>query len=158
MNPIVEKYKDLQVVSNEPQLREMSMEIANAKDKGASVFAQEPTAGGFFLYDNQIKYPGVVLEHVAGHMTDDSISCLYKTHQAFASKGALLAARKEVIKEIMVQHGADPSMSGNEGSFMGLFDPSRKRIVLVNEMCLAQLIDFLADKTDQKHILAPVAH
>jgi hypothetical protein len=139
---ILAKYRDLIVDNVDRHMLVLTQDLrAQSQERQMATFAQHPDAGGFYLYANREKLPGVVFECVRG-FGGDSISSCYKAHPIFNSAGTLIAARAELIAALAFKVGL-PAES------VGIDDAARGRALGLHELATGQLIDLLAEKASR---------
>lgn len=137
---ILDKYRDLVVDNIDRHMLTLSQDLrTQSHTRQAAAFAQHQDAGGFYLYANSEKLPGVVFECVRG-FANDSISSCYKEHRIFASSGNLIAARAELIQALAYKIGM-PAES------IGIDDEARGRALGLHELATGQLVDLLSEKS-----------
>lgn len=133
---IIEKYKSIDPLNDEATthaLLQLLVDVPN--ERKAAYYAQDINAGRVYLFRHD-SFPGKVIEYVPGLPGDDSVTTLYAEHPIFASRQALLEARKELIGAIDHILMAVPNT-------VVVRDDGRERDVFLQELGTAQLLDTL---------------
>jgi hypothetical protein len=139
---ILDKYRDVIVDNSDRRMLALSQDLrAQPQAVQMATFAQHQNAGGFYLYANEEKVPGVVFECVRG-FAGDSISSCYRTNRIFNSRADLIAARAELISALAFKIGM-PAES------IGIDDEARGRPTGLHELATGQLIDLLSEKSSR---------
>lgn len=132
----IQKYKDIDPINDEATTHGlMQMLVDTPRTRLGDFFAQDTVAGRVYLFRNDA-FPGKLIEYVPGLPGDDSVTTLYGEHRIFASRQALLDARKELIESIERVLMAVPNTTV-------VRDNGRGRDVFLSELGTAQLLDTL---------------
>lgn len=133
---IIEKYKTVDPLNDEATTNALlQLLVDRPRERHAEFYARDHHAGRVYLFRHP-QFPGKVIEYVPGLPGDDSVTTLYSEHPIFASRQALLDARKELIEAINHLLMAVPHS-------VVVNDLGRERPVLLIEMGTAQLLDTL---------------
>jgi hypothetical protein len=136
----IDEFRDVVVDNSDRRMMILTQDLrAQSAARQSAAFAQHADAGGFYLYANPEKLPGVVFECVRGFQ-GDSISSCYRDHRIFASAGTLIAARAKII-------GALAQKIGMPAESIGIDDEARGRALGLHELATGQLLDLLAEKS-----------
>lgn len=133
---IIEKYKTVDPLNDEATTNALlQLLVDTPRERHGEFYAHDHHAGRVYLFRHP-QFPGKVIEYVPGLPGDDSVTTLYNEHPIFASRQALLDARKELIAAINYLLMAVPHS-------VVVQDLGRERPVLLIEMGTAQLLDTL---------------
>ena len=100
MHPIYEKYRAVTPLNDEQVTNAILGQMVKApKADLADFYARDPRVGQFYLVRDS-DHKGKVLEYVPDMIADTSVTTLYAEHPIFATRQALIDARKEIIEAI----------------------------------------------------------
>lgn len=138
MRNLLNKYKDLQPISDDKTTQAIAEELMGLPDKEMEkFFAGNERAGAVFLYESP-NHKGKVLELVMGMLKDDHISTLFVPHPKMGTRQSWLDLRVELIE------GVEKVFNAPKG-LCAIMDHSRARHVALPEFSTAQLYDLIAD-------------
>lgn len=132
--PNAEKYEGIVVLNDDTVTNAILKQMVDAPQSELSDFyAQDARTGQFYLVRDS-DYPGKVLEYVPDAKRDTSVTTLYVEHPFFATRQALLNARKDLIESIERRALAMPGT-------MTILDEGRQKHCHLFELGTAQLFD-----------------
>lgn len=135
-HPIYEKYRNVKPISDDNITNIILQQMVSApKSELADFYARDPHAGQFYLVRDS-DHAGKVLEYVPDMIADTSVTTLYIDEPIFATRQALIDARKEIIEAIERTCLAMPGT-------MTVRDTPRGKDFHLFELGTAQLLDVL---------------
>lgn len=132
-------YGDVVVVNSERLATKLSIGLRDvAENVRRDCFAGDNQVGWFYLYRDDDVSADKVLEVVMSKAGDRVVS-VYVNHPIFQSRSELMHARRALIKAISKERGLSVESIGVE-------DPTRGRLLGLDELATGQLIDLLHEQ------------
>lgn len=144
-NMVLEKFRTLRPITDDQTVMAMLAILVNlSREQQRDMWFADKDSGRVCLFRHG-EFPGKVLEYVWG-TKDDSVSTLYEEHPIFATRQALINARKEVRDEI-------GRLTLSLPSTIVVGDAGRGRDAYLYELGTAQMIDTLEHFAKPKSLI-----